>query len=103
MFRGIGIVADNFFTNVCYSRENELLRNENVTTARNGQYIAMALAREFAHEWFGDLVSPAWWDSVWLNDGFANYLQYYILNGKEVKMSERRVPVILTSTSESIP
>ena len=35
---------------------------------------ASTLAHEMAHQWFGDLVTPAWWDDLWLNESFAEYL-----------------------------
>ncbi|XP_029161445.1 aminopeptidase N-like [Nylanderia fulva] len=38
----------------------------------------MVITHELAHQWFGNLVSPAWWDYVWLSKGISTYLQFYI-------------------------
>jgi aminopeptidase N len=57
----------------CVTFRDPLVFSSRVTRAR---HIARAttIAHEMAHQWFGDIVSPAWWDDLWLNESFAEYL-----------------------------
>jgi aminopeptidase N len=57
----------------------------------NKQRVAEVVAHELAHQWFGNLVTPKWWSSTWLSEGFATYFEYHATNQIEVgwKMDEQ--------------
>ncbi len=61
-------------------RENALLVYPGVTSKMVLARIASVIAHETAHMWFGDLVSPAEWKYLWLNESFASYFTYAITN-----------------------
>ncbi|KAG9459294.1 hypothetical protein H6P81_003802 [Aristolochia fimbriata] len=57
-------------------RDTALLYDENHCAAANKQWIAIVVAHELAHQWFGNLVTMEWWSHLWLNEGFATWVSY---------------------------
>ena len=61
-------------------REIGLLVDEANTSTSAKELIAIVIAHELAHQWFGNLVTMEWWTHLWLNEGFASYIPYLAIN-----------------------
>jgi puromycin-sensitive aminopeptidase len=61
-------------------RESTLLLDEATAALPTQKRVAEVIAHELAHQWFGNLVTMAWWDDLWLNEAFATWMAFKIVD-----------------------
>ena len=64
-------------------REAYLMVDPDNTSLDTKQLVATVITHELAHQWFGDLVTMNWWDDLWLNESFANMMEYVAIDAIE--------------------
>ena len=65
-------------------RETALLAGKN-SSISSKKYVALVIAHETSHQWFGNLVTMKWWDELWLNESFATMMEYLATDSLEPK------------------
>uniref|UniRef100_A0A4W4G9V0 Aminopeptidase n=1 Tax=Electrophorus electricus TaxID=8005 RepID=A0A4W4G9V0_ELEEL len=75
-------------------RETNLLYDEKESSSYNKQNVASVISHELVHQWFGNIVTMAWWDDLWLNEGFASFFEYVGVEQAELSWGMRDIMLV---------
>ncbi len=83
-------------------REESLLFNSATDSSANKHRVCLVVAHELAHQWYGNLVTMEWWTDLWLNEGFASWVENLGLNRTHPEWRDVKIILKQRCGSESI-
>ena len=93
-----------------FFRDSRLLLDEALSSASTQRAVANVITHEIVHQWFGNLVTMAWWDDLWLNESFATWLACKIVdqwrpewNSWAEFQEEKEVPLEIDALNSTRP